>query len=93
MAEYIEREAVLADELTHCLPYSVGKSAGRVIVFAEDIEAIPAADVAPVVRCGKCIHADEKSPHGIICNCPTGGQSTSLLSRDDFCSSGERREA
>lgn len=50
MAEYIEREAVLADELTHCLPYSAGKAAGRVVVFAEDIEAIPAADVAPVVH-------------------------------------------
>lgn len=48
--EYIEREAVLADELTHCLPYSVGKAAGRVVVFAEDIEAIPAADVALVVH-------------------------------------------
>lgn len=46
--EYIEREEVLADELTHCLPYSAGKAAGRVVVFAEDIEAIPAADVAPV---------------------------------------------
>ena len=50
MAEYIEREAVLADEITYCLPYSVGKAAGRVVVFAEDIEAIPAADVAPVVH-------------------------------------------
>lgn len=50
MAEYINRDAVLADELTYCLPYSVGKAAGKVVVFAEDIEAIPAADVAPVVH-------------------------------------------
>lgn len=50
MAEYIKRETVLADELTYCLPYSVGKAAGRVVVFAEDIEAIPAEDVVTVVH-------------------------------------------
>lgn len=47
MAEYIEREAVLA-----------WKHGG--VVDVADIKAIPAADVAPVVRCKDCVRCDEE---------------------------------
>lgn len=79
--EYIEREAVLADELTHCLPYSAGKAAGRVVVFAEDIEAIPAADVAPV-RHGRWVH-DTNNLYG--CSECLGRETMSHKKLKNFC--------
>ena len=56
--EYIEREALLTDEMTHTLPYSCGRSAGRVVVFVDDIEALPAADVVEV-RHGEWLETQE----------------------------------
>lgn len=47
--------------------------------------------LAPVVRCKDCKHSYKGSPHGLMCECPVGGQNTSLLGDDDFCSCGERR--
>ena len=89
MAEYIEREAVLADEITYCLPYSVGKAAGRVVVFAEDIEAIPAADVVSVVRCKDCRNGKPCRDGYVLCSHPAGKRL--LMTSSDFCSYGEKR--
>ena len=47
MARYIDADKLLTDELTHTLPIGCGRSSGRVIVFADDIEHAPTADVVP----------------------------------------------
>lgn len=44
---YIDADALLTDEMTHTLPNGCGRSSGRVVVFVEDIESIPTADVVP----------------------------------------------
>lgn len=49
------------------------------------------SSLVPVVRCKDCKHSFKGSPHGLMCECPVGGQNTSLLGDDDFCSCGERR--
>lgn len=56
--EYIERGALLTDEMTHTLPYSCGRSAGRVVVFVDGIEALPATDVVEV-RHGEWLETQE----------------------------------
>lgn len=57
-------------------------------IFSE----IPTVDAVAVCRCKDCKHSYKGSPHGLMCECPVGGQNTSLLGGDDFCSNGERRE-
>lgn len=66
MAEYIERDALkqrIVDEQTgnhmsnHPAAYKVGYHNGLTMAVAMVINA-PAADVAPVVRCQNCIHAE-----------------------------------
>ena len=49
MAEYIEREAVKA-----VVKRQLGATELFEGIFNADIDAIPAADVAPVVRCRRC---------------------------------------
>ena len=91
MAEYIEREAVLAlkkpfptskDSVTLYQQYFISPTA---------VEKIPAADVVPVVRCGECIF-HEIADYG-------GGRTKNvcrLLNRqiqnDDYCSYGMRKD-
>lgn len=76
MAEYIEREAVLA-----------WKHGG--VVDVADIKAIPAADVAPVVRCRDCWNATEMSGFmGSVLYCPIWERNTE---EECFCSHGERK--
>lgn len=53
----------------------------------------PAVDAVEVVRCKDRKHSYKGSPHGLMCECPVGGQNTSLLCDNDFCSCGERRPA
>lgn len=55
------------------------------------VKKAPAVDAVEVVRCKDCKHSYKGSPHGLMCECPVGGQNTSLLGGDDFCSCGERR--
>lgn len=50
MAEYIEREALVL------LAYKSGDYGHPAVVDLEDIADIPAADVAPVVRCRECVY-------------------------------------
>lgn len=57
----------------------------------EDALKAPAVDAVEVCRCKDCKHSYKGSPHGLMCECPVGGQNTSLLGGDDFCSNGERR--
>ena len=82
MAEYIEREAVLAM-----------KYAG--IVDVADIKAIPAADVAPVVRCKDCRFCEKHPTSDEVKLCTNETWNTlyyPLVEDDGFCSFGERKD-
>ncbi len=80
MAEYIDRGALLdviaernrntCNGTMHCLQ------------MKRIVEAIPAADVVPVVRCRECQHAiaDSLFPGGIICRL-----TSSVVLPDGFC--------
>ena len=87
MAEYIEREAVLAKMVTGWIVSGIEDD----VVTVDDIESIPAADVAPVVRCKDCKNW-KKNPWGedgeMVCKCWVDWLPTE---DDDFCSRGERR--
>ena len=76
MDEYISRQAVLD-------AYNEEQRRNGPWRFETLIESVPAADVAPVVRCRECIHRDG-----------TPGQPNILcfqMKDDDFCSYGKRR--
>ena len=48
MARYIDADLLLTDEKTHTLPIGCGKASGNVVVFVDDIEKLPTADVQEV---------------------------------------------
>lgn len=82
MAEYIKREAAidavtdLAGKAPTCSAYEAVWKSARVL------KKIPAADVAPVVRCKDCVH------------CGFCGDATNLqvMGFYGFCSRGERKD-
>ena len=84
MDEYIKRKAVI-DLIT--------RRYEKPEICTQEINSIPAADVAPVVRCKNCkfSHADE---HGRTCEGYWFELSEYAVSVNDdaFCSYGERRE-
>lgn len=77
MAEYIDREKVLALGYWHGEhpDFDNPNPDGVDAVDVSDIEAIPAADVAEVVRCNDCCDISDME-----------------IAPNDFCSYGERRE-
>ena len=77
-AEYIEKERVVE----WFRPYGHEDDGIPYDVLVADIRDMPAADVAPVVRCQDCAHL-----YGTLCTV------CGLLPQpDDFCSYGERRD-
>lgn len=90
MTEYIEREAIMEFPIRkdHCDK----ERANEHFIFGiesvlEYVENLPAADVAPVVRCKDCKHHYDCGIH--FCNrlgmdCPDDS--------DFFCSYGERKD-
>jgi hypothetical protein len=83
MAEYIDREALVAEFKR----LELGENSFIERVFADGVYAIieqfPAADVAPVVRCKDCKYRDgTPGQPNILC---------AQMHEDDFCSYGERR--
>lgn len=98
MAEYIEREAVR--DMLHAEIEAWGSSAEEIdalLKVNDKLFEIPAADVAPVVRCKDCkwfaevVGKDSGKPCGYgQCNRPLCMRS--LLGTDDFCSYGERKD-
>lgn len=86
MAEYIEREAVI-DLIT--------RRYENPEICTQEINSIPAADVAPVTRCEKCEYVRAKV------NIHTGEQvgvwcylwDEIDIGADDYCSRGKPREA
>ena len=78
MAEYIEREAALMKLMQD------GCSAKNL----QSISDMPAADVAPVVRCKDCKHSWEDI--GGLC-CSHGACVDLTVSGDFYCAYGERK--
>lgn len=90
MAEYIEREAavnICSNQYKECLRKSdwCGDTVAWNIGFG--IKAIPAADVAPVVRCKDCKHLNAEY------RCVNWRGLYDYTKADDFCSYGEQKEA
>ncbi len=85
MAEYIEREAVI-DLIT--------RRYENPEICTQEINSIPAADVAPVVRCKDCVHWDDDPDTYGADYGPKGKcmKSFETMCADDFCSYGERKE-
>lgn len=90
MAEYIEREAIMEFPIRkdHCDK----ERANEHFIFGiesvlEYVENLPAADVAPVVRCKDCKHHYDCGVHfcdRLGMDCPDDS--------DFFCSCGERKD-
>ena len=83
MAEYIEREAAY-DTLTGYYHHSTDIQHEALI---EALSRVPAADVAPVVRCGECKHWFDNGTD--LCSCDMDAL---LRRRDFFCADGERKD-
>ena len=86
MPEYIKREAVI-DLIT--------RRYENPEICTQEINSIPAADVAPVVRCEDCKHLCVWNRKDIYAFCPK----TSIVflpfdkdTRTFFCSCGERKD-
>ena len=85
MAEYIERSAAI-EAAKHAWAKGLEPS--------QYIEALPAADVAPVVRCKGCVHWDDDPDTYGADYGPKGKcmKSFETMCADDFCSYGEPKE-
>lgn len=85
MADCIERESAvkIAEKYGLTNGSVLGRHTGLADCIASEIASLPAADVAPVVRCRDCAHL-----FGTLCAV------CGLLPRqpDDFCSRGERKD-
>lgn len=90
MAEYIEKEALIAEFKR----LKLGEHSFIERVFADGVYAIieqfPAADVAPVVKCKDCKYHENATvnSNGFLI-CSVSGMD---ITPDDFCSYGERKE-
>ena len=70
--------------------YAVKVERASLIAYKEQLEAISAADVVPVVRCEDCKHHSFDAGYGNHwCNLTSGVRK---VKPDDFCSYGERKE-
>ena len=66
MARYIDADLLLTDEKTHTLPIGCGKASGNVVVFVDDIEKLPTADVVPKSEIEKDSSTNRKTRNGLI---------------------------
>lgn len=85
MTEYIEREAVkeaIGFVHLHCVRYGENKS------LLDVINEIPAANVAPVVRCKDCCHSYD-GIGGLVCS--YGPCVDCIVPEDFYCKHGERK--
>ena len=83
MAEYIERSAAI----------KAAKHAwAKGLEPSQYIEALPAADVSPVMRCKDCVHYDLGVCLKIYSDGNTQKDSWQSRNPDDFCSYGERKD-
>ena len=92
MATYIPKETALkvVEKYGTMNGFALGRRTGLAICIASEIAEIPAADVAPVVRCKDCKHLVNATVNGngfLICDI-----SDMETAPDDFCSCGERKD-
>lgn len=91
MKEYIERAAVekfIEDGLNN--PDKNRAFGHDAIEIMAEVHYMPAADVAPVVRCKDCVwRGREECAMFYRCDC---GEQHTWETDDDFCSYGERKE-
>lgn len=82
MPDYIDREAANLALAEQGFDWDKAKQA---------LASVPAADVAPVVRCKDCKYAyiNSFSAASGVALCSA---STKVMQQDDFCSYGERKE-
>lgn len=109
MAEFISRKAAIAyirEQSEECqkafesLGGESGIYADAYNDLAEDFYSIPAADVAPVVRCKGCKHSALPSeltqrygkPGTLTCHNRRAPCNRRNVGEDDFCSYGEPKE-
>ena len=93
MAEYIKRETAVkaANEWVSEACMAPVMQVSRLL---DKLQKVPAADVAPVVRCEDCVHWDDDPDTYGADDGPKGKcmKSFETMCADDFCSHGERRE-
>ena len=92
MAEYIERGALMQFPIRR--DHYDRKNGNKHFIngiesVLEYAENLPAADVAPVVRCKDCIYT--RKLYGRLV-CKYGTCSGCILREDFFCANGERKE-
>lgn len=102
MAEYIERKSALKVVEKYGLTngFVLGKHTGLAVCIASEIVDIPAADVAPVVRCKGCKHSTLPSeltqrygkPGTLTCHNRRAPCNRRNVGSNDFCSYGEPKE-
>ena len=88
MAEYIDKEACLSILRAKANMAVLMDAAPYFEKTAQMLEKLPAADVAPVVRCKDCdgSQVSDDGEYIICCRLGVG------MGFDDFCSCGERKE-
>lgn len=87
MAKYInvdEAKTILYNNAKKAGTIEAYATAGLVICF---LDALPAEDVAPVVRCENCVHWREHKYFGHICGLPQWA-----IDGDHFCSLADKKE-
>lgn len=92
MAEYIDREGLMKFPIRrdHCDKEHANEHfINGIETVLEYAESLPAADVAPVVRCKDCIYT--RKLYGRLV-CKYGTCSGCILREDFFCANGERKE-
>ena len=92
MTEYISREAALNFEAEiDADPAEIQAISRGMALYAEHIKALPAADVAPVVRCRDCRYYNTAGCCKGFGWCYRNGAGHGT-SEDWYCADGERQE-
>lgn len=92
MAEYIKRETAVK-AANEWVSEACMAPVMRVSRLLDKLQKVPAADVAPVVRCEDCVHWDDDPDTYGTDDGPKGKcmKSFETMCADDFCSLGERK--
>ena len=92
MAEYIKRETAVK-AANEWVSEACMAPVMRVSRLLDKLQKVPAADVAPVVRCEDCVHWDDDPDTYGADDGPKGKcmKSFETMCADDFCSYGERK--
>ena len=88
MSEYIDRQALL-DAIPPTKEDKQISLCGAVADFISLVCDVPAADVAPVVRCNECEHWGTRKADGYGFCCIWGAS----VKENAFCSSGVKEDA